>query len=193
MEGFTEEELKKKGFVSNGKGGWKKCNDKNINPQPEKIIEKPHHIWMPMNVPSSKNSKAIKWLFKSMKGKVSAYMQMGKGGRRAVTPIISENKRCVDYREQTKAYWIDRKKYFHRMIEGLEKPYIIEFTFVRKTRTRFDFHNAVQLPCDLMVEHGWIEDDDMRNILPVPPLPPRKPFIVDKKSRIIYSCSTSNC
>ena len=50
----------------------------------------------------------------------------------------------------------------------VEYPAIVQFHFVRDTRKKFDFHNAVQIVADLLVAHGCIADDDMDHFLPVP-------------------------
>lgn len=110
-------------------------------------------IFIPNNVPSSKNSK------------------------RAFKGIVLESILCVEYRKKTDTHWQIFKPRFLKMIEGKEKPYRIEMFFIRKGQHRADFHNLVQLPMDLMVKFGWIDDDNMSECVPVPAL---KPFALDK-------------
>ena len=109
------------------------------------------YIFIPKNVPSSKNSK-----------------QLFKNSRTGRT-FITESEACKKYRKATKVIWQLHKRNFLKLIEGKKKPYFIEFTFVRETKAKWDFHNMVQLPLDLMQEYGWIEDDDIHNAIPVPP------------------------
>lgn len=53
------------------------------------------------------------------------------------------------------------------MIEGKEKPYKIGMYFIRDSKRKSDAINLAQIICDLMVEYGWIDDDNMDEILPV--------------------------
>jgi len=100
-------------------------------------------IYIPGNVPSSKNSK--QWT-----------------GR-----FLISSKTVQRYTKETKELWITKRKKFLKMIEGQEKPYKIGFYFIRDTKRRFDLINAAQLPCDLMVKNGWIDDDNANEIIPV--------------------------
>lgn len=59
-----------------------------------------------------------------------------------------------------------KKRDFHKMIENLEPPYHVCFKFIRDSRRRFDLHNAIQIVADMMVEYGWLEDDDSLNLIP---------------------------
>lgn len=127
-------------------------------------------IFIPYETRSSKNSKQI------------GYKYIGK----RKVPFIMESKLAQEYREVTKRYWEIMAKVFRQQLVGKSKPYVIEFLFVRSSKRRFDFHNMVQLPADLMQEYGWLEDDDMENLLPVPPLPPRAPYIVDKNNPGVF-------
>lgn len=47
-------------------------------------------------------------------------------------------------------------------------PLKIGVHFVRQSKTKFDFHNLVQVIFDLMVAFDIIEDDNMDCILPFP-------------------------
>lgn len=110
-------------------------------------------IFIPQNVPSSKNSK------------------------RAFKKIVLESLICVEYRKKTEANWQVFKYRFLEMCKGKEKPYKIEMMFIRNSKHKADFHNLVQLPMDIMVKYGWIEDDNMDEVIPVPAA---KPYAIDK-------------
>lgn len=86
------------------------------------------------------------------------------------------------YRKTTKQYWTDEtlKNEFIEVFSKKHKPVKIYFHFVFNRNQRRDFHNFVQLPLDLMVEHGWIEDDRMDLILPYPLLINKQAFHIDK-------------
>jgi hypothetical protein len=103
---------------------------------------KKESIFIPGNVPSSKNSR--QWT-----GKYS---------------IVS--KTTQRYRKATKEYW---KKFRETFINNLppEKPYIVEFKFIRGNKHKFDYPNPLQTVLDEMVRYGWIEDDNADVILPV--------------------------
>lgn len=67
---------------------------------------------------------------------------------------------------KTKREWEGQKDEFLLALQGLSKPYYIEFTFIRKTRHKFDYINIAQAPLDQMKKHGWLDDDDMDNVKP---------------------------
>ena len=123
-------------------------------------------IFIPMNVPSSKNSRQLAVI----DGKPKSF----------------ESKLCAKYRQETKPWYIERCNDFKRMVEqkGLPKPLRIKFYFVRSTKIRFDHHNAVQLVMDLMVEHGWVPDDNANEIVAVPP--EGQVYHVDKSNAGVY-------
>ena len=100
-------------------------------------------IFIPGNTPSSKNSK--RWT-----------------GRFLInSKVVMKYKKAVEYD------FLKNKATFKRMLEGKEKPYKIQFKFVRDSKRRFDLINACQLPLDLMVEYGWIDDDNADEVIPV--------------------------
>jgi hypothetical protein len=43
----------------------------------------------------------------------------------------------------------------------------VEFKFTRDSKRLFDLINAAQIVQDLMVEYGWIEDDNYTQLIPV--------------------------
>lgn len=108
-------------------------------------------IFISGNVPSSKNSKEICW------------------NKNMVRPILTNSKTVKKYLKNNEYQWNlpKNKAEFKKMLKGKEKPYRIGFYFIRDSKRRFDYHNAVQLPCDLMVEYGWLDDDNADEIVPV--------------------------
>lgn len=99
-------------------------------------------IWIPYNTPSSKNSK--QWTGK----------------------FLISSKTVKEYEKNTKLHWIQNKDNFKKLIEGKEKPYLVAFHFVRKSKHKFDFINACQIVQDLMVHYEWIDDDNMDELIP---------------------------
>jgi hypothetical protein len=100
-------------------------------------------IYIPGNVASSKNSK--RWTGKFLIG----------------------SKTTMEYKKNTGQYYALYKKQFHSMVKDKKPPYRVEFTFIRDSKRRFDYCNAIQILADLMVEYGWIEDDNADILIPV--------------------------
>jgi|SRR6478609_1339555 len=125
-----------------------------------------HSIFIPRNVPSSKNSRQLA----IVNGKPKSF----------------ESKLCQRYRKETKTWYIQQAEHFRNMVarKGLKKPLRIQFYFVRTSKLRFDHHNAVQLIMDLMTEHGWIPDDNANEAVAVPP--EGQVYHVDKKNAGVY-------
>lgn len=113
----------------------------NIN----KKIELNDCIFIPSNVASSKNGKV--W----------------------TGEMLISSELVQKYKAKTKKYFTDEslKNKFKEQLKGKRKPYKIGFYIVRDSLRRWDFHNIVQLPFDLMVEHGWLEDDNTKICVPV--------------------------
>lgn len=115
-------------------------------------------IFIKSNVPSSKNNKV--WT-----------------GRHLVW-----SKRALAYKKETKDQFLENKELFLSMLKDHREPYAIGFHFVRNNRHKFDFVNMVQTVQDLMVEYGYLEDDNTSIMLPFP-------FKIDDK---YYSINTEN-
>ncbi len=179
MTKFTQEDLNKLGLKNNGSGvfskekktiavnvsgiefesGLPKKKSKKTEPvyfngmDVQDVYEngeKEGFIFLKGQCPSSKNSKQ---LFKNKKtGKT----------------FITSSNLCKEYIKETEIHYKLFASKFHELVRGKEKPYKIEFTFIRDSHRKSDFHNLVQLPLDLMQHYGWIEDDNMDEILPFP-------------------------
>ncbi|HAV26446.1 MAG TPA: hypothetical protein DCX01_09740 [Bacteroidetes bacterium] len=103
----------------------------------------PRGIFIPGNVPSSKN------------------------GRRWTGRYFIVSKQTQRYYKESKDAWTDNKKEFIKMIKGKSKPYRISFKFVRKSKHKFDYINPAQTIQDQMVKYGWIDDDNADEMLPI--------------------------
>lgn len=100
-------------------------------------------IFIPGNVPSSKNSKV--WT-----GKFFVW-----------------SKACNKYVKESKDFWIENKQSFLLEVKGKKKPYKVHFKFIRNSKHRFDYVNPLQTILDLMVKYEWIEDDNADIIMPI--------------------------
>lgn len=103
---------------------------------------KKEFIFIPTNTPSLKNSKV--WT-----------------GRRLIP-----SKTVREYIKSSAKDYESNKKIWDRLIKDQDKPYKVGFHFIRKSRHKFDFINACQIVQDLMVEHKWIDDDNMDELIP---------------------------
>lgn len=100
------------------------------------------------NVPSLKNSKQI--------------VRVGN------MPRLIPSKRHSQYAKETKKQWIDLSRQFCNESFDYEKPLTVGFYFIRDSKRKFDYENAISTCQDLMVEHGWLIDDNMTEIIPIP-------------------------
>lgn|SRR3990167_5459536 len=110
------------------------------------------------NVPSKKNSKRI-----VMRGK---------------HPLLLPSKLHELYKQQTAMQYTVFGIEFRRAVKHYNLPYPlrVEFTFVRGSKHRADFTNALDTVQDLMVGAKWLPDDDMLHIIPS-----FQPMYYDKK------------
>lgn len=106
-------------------------------------------IFIKGNVPSSKNSKQI---FKNQKtGKM----------------FITSSKTVKAYLSNFEYQYDIFAKEFKKEIKSRAKPYKIGFYFVRDSKRKFDYININQIVQDLMVQHGWLLDDNCEELIPV--------------------------
>lgn len=108
------------------------------------MVETIQEFFIPGNVPSSKNSK--QFVIK--------------------TKRLIDSKTTRSYKENYNLYYIKYKNDFVSYLKDKQSPYRISFKFIRDSRRKFDYHNAIQVVADLMVKYGWIEDDNADIILP---------------------------
>lgn len=147
-------------FVPNNPGGiydTKKLDivlKQKVNNSPD-FEHKVNTEWfIPYNVPSKKNSR----------------INLRSG-------ISIPSKKHSEYVKLTDRYYDVFGKEFRDAIDklGINKPYKIEFKFVRQSKHSFDYCNACQTCEDLMkdqykkkelVRKGWFEDDSADFIIP---------------------------
>jgi len=116
-------------------------------------------VFIPGNVPSSKNSKikTANGVFPSKT--VKRYLQsLG-------IQKYSTRNGVTGYKRRPNLFL----RYAHPLQADLAeavKPVRLGFYFVRDSRRKFDFHNACQIVCDLLTAHGIIEDDNCDVMVP---------------------------
>lgn len=99
-------------------------------------------IFIPYNVPSSKNSK--QWTGK----------------------MLINSKTVMTYKKNTAGDYLRYKIPFKNLIKDKEFPITVSFKFIRGSRHKFDYINPAQTVQDLMVKNGWIEDDNCTFMIP---------------------------
>lgn len=99
--------------------------------------------FIPLNVPSLKNGK--QWTGK----------------------YLISSKSVTNYIKQTKPWYNVIKFSLIAELETKTKPYKISFKFIRGSRHKFDYINAAQLPLDILVDIGVLEDDNADEVIPV--------------------------
>lgn len=100
-------------------------------------------IYIPYNVPSSKNSQRI---IRNKDGK----------------PLLIKSVQSVEYEALSFKWWKYQRKLFLEFIEGKEFPLTIGWYYIRSSKHIFDYNNASQFPKDLMTKYGWWSDDNMK-------------------------------
>lgn len=119
-------------------------------------------FFIPLNVPSCKNSK--RWTGK----------------------ILISSKLVMDYRKNTALFFKKDASLFRAWCKGLPKPLRIGFHFVRKSKRKYDWVNPLQTTLDDMVSHGWIDDDSVFEVIPFPYLRNGAYSTVDTKNPGVY-------
>lgn len=114
-------------------------------------------IFIPGNVPSSKNSRV--WTGRFLVG----------------------SKSTQKYVKETEMIYFSLAKKFRKITNNLQKPLAVEFEFVRDSKRKFDYINPLQTVQDLMVRSGWIDDDSCEYIIPF-----FKPYRIDKNNPGVY-------
>jgi hypothetical protein len=100
-------------------------------------------IFIPGNVPSSKNSK--QWTGK----------------------MLINSKATRAYIKNSTEFYMKNRVAFQSMLKGKEKPYSLSLQFIRGTKHKFDYINPTQTIHDVMVKFNWLKDDNCDEIIPI--------------------------
>ena len=119
-------------------------------------------IFIPGNVPSLKNSKikTDKGIFPS-KTVVKYLRSLG------IKSYSSSKKIITIYRKYPYKFGPIVEP-MRQELKTAKRPHVVMFHFVRDSKRKFDFINAVQIIADLLVAADIILDDDMDNFIPYP-------------------------
>jgi Holliday junction resolvase RusA-like endonuclease len=85
----------------------------------------------------------------------------GKNGK------LFSSKGVRDYEKNKKEVYVLNRKKFKSMISAHPYPIYVGLFFIRETDRAFDYNNISQLVLDMIVKHSWVEDDNMRVLVPV--------------------------
>ena len=117
-------------------------------------------IFIPGNVPSSKNSR-----INTTKGSFASKTVKSYLNSLGIQSYSSSKKLVKGY--VNKPNLIESlKEDFLKQTSGKELPLEIGFHFIRDSKRKFDFHNIVQVVLDLMTAHDIIIDDNMDCVIP---------------------------
>lgn len=112
-------------------------------------------IFIPGNVPSSKNSR-INCARGSFHSKtVRKYLQMVGVKSFSASGVLNYKTRPNLFAEA-----------IIQLPRSDSRPVLLGMHFVRGSKHKFDIVNAQQIILDLLVAHGWIEDDNADCIVP---------------------------
>lgn len=149
-------------------------------------------IFIPGEVPSAKNFKTI--AFKATGDRKAKWRHLNaRSGRWDYgVPFIMDSDFAKSYRKVITVFYQKNAFRFKQLIRDQEFPLHIEFLFVRRTKGRWDFNNLTEIVQDMMVECGWLEDDNVKFILPHPPRSPKEGFIVNSRIQGVFIKIMSN-
>lgn len=133
-------------------------------------------IFIPGNVPSSKNSRINtdkgSFASKTVKSYLNSLgIQSYSSSKKLVKGYVNKPNLIENLRED-----------FLKQTSDKELPLEIGFHFVRDSRRKFDFHNIVQVVLDLMTAHDLIIDDNMDCVIPFALKIEGKFYSVDKEN-----------
>ncbi len=133
-------------------------------------------IFIPGNVPSSKNSRINtnkgSFASKTVKSYLNSLgIQSYSSSKKLVKGYVNKPNLIENLRED-----------FLKQTSGKQLPLEIGFHFVRDSRRKFDFHNIVQVVLDLMTAHNIIIDDNMDCVIPFALKINSKFYSVDKEN-----------
>ena len=117
-------------------------------------------IYIPGNVPSLKNGKDIIQI--AIKGARPCPVCKKRKSR----PMLTASKTHKAYTKSTSYLWKAQAAAFRGIAAKHEGRLSVCLYFVRDSRRIWDFTNATDTVQDLMVEHGWIEDDNVKFMAP---------------------------
>lgn len=122
-------------------------------------------IFIPGNVPSSKNGRVNTTRGSFASKTVSKYKQL-----LGVKSYSSSKKTFENYKTRQNLFEGLTASFMELKQASLDKPLLVGIHFVRQSKHKYDHHNMVQIIADLQTAHDWIVDDDTTETLFFPML-----------------------
>lgn len=123
-------------------------------------------IFIPGNVPSSKNSKVAATVGKGDNAKT--VLLHSKTVKKYLSSLgiqrLSAKAGITEYVTRPNLF----KYYIGSFFDSVDYPCVLGFNFVRDSMRKFDIINAMQIIQDLIVAHGFLVDDDAGHLVPLP-------------------------
>lgn len=136
-------------------------------------------VFIPYNVPSSKNSKI------ATRSGVFHSKTVGRYLRALGIKGYSVTRRRVELYKTIKCLY--PKGELSKLLSPFrDRQIVLGVHFVRGTKMKFDFHNACQIVMDMLVAFDLIEDDNMDCMIPVPMVIGGKYFSYNKENPGVY-------
>jgi hypothetical protein len=132
-------------------------------------------IFIPNNVPSSKNSKINHNILSKT---VQKYLRSF-----GIQRYSAKRREVIGYKTIPMTFPEEEVREF---FSGIEYPIVLKLHFVRKDRRAADFINLIQILMDLFQAFDIIPDDDMRHIFVAPLEIDGKYYSVDKENPGVY-------
>jgi hypothetical protein len=122
-------------------------------------------MFVPFNVPSSKNSKIhTKSGSVFMSATVQKYLRLI-----GIQSYSASKKTVVEYKTRPNLFRLNTEAYMKANFDFSKgEPLELGIHFVRNSKHKFDFGNIQQIVADLLVAHRIIPDDNMDYMIPIP-------------------------
>lgn len=116
------------------------------------------------NVPALKNGKQWTGKYLVSNKRVSEYLKL-----HGIKKYSSRKKEVFHFeKSETDFEFLNQCKLIKEELKHKTPPYKIGFYFIRSSKHKFDFGNAVELISDLFTAYNVWEDDNMDFLLPFP-------------------------
>ena len=91
-----------------------------------------------------------------------------KNGRRNFGHVSLKSLRATEDEAIFSAQLAEQLPTWQAMTKGAAYPLVVIFRLRRATKAKFDYGNILQGLLDAMQKAGYLADDDMRHVIPIP-------------------------
>lgn len=82
--------------------------------------------------------------------------------------FLMKNKLSQEYEKWSEVVFENNKHIWLQQLESVKnRPLFVAFYFFRDSKRRFDANNVTAILTDLMTKHGYIEDDNADQLIPL--------------------------